>query len=101
MLLAEGDRTQYRLPYYESWGTINVVTDTAQGEHDFNPFVVDVGALGWLFCVKFQHLSWEILAFAPFLDKLTIRKLESRFTADGTLLFFEEIMLQFSVAELD
>ncbi|PPQ82692.1 hypothetical protein CVT25_009422 [Psilocybe cyanescens] len=101
MLPPEGDRTQYRLPYYESWGTINVVTDTAQGEHDFNPFVFDVGALGRLFCVRFQHLSREIPIFAPFLDKLTTRKLESRFTAAEALHFFEEVMLQSLKTELD
>ncbi|KAH9480222.1 hypothetical protein JR316_0006820 [Psilocybe cubensis] len=48
------DRSQFRLPYYKSWGTYNVVSDTAQGEYDFNPFIFDVGALGVIFCRRFQ-----------------------------------------------
>lgn len=48
------DRTQFRLPYHKSWGTINVVADTKQGEYDFNPFVFDVGALGVSLCHSYQ-----------------------------------------------
>lgn len=47
-------RTQCRLPYQESWGTFNDIADTHQGEYDFNPFVLDVGALGVALDRSFQ-----------------------------------------------
>ncbi|PPQ74159.1 hypothetical protein CVT25_012752, partial [Psilocybe cyanescens] len=95
------DRAQYRLPYYESWGTINVVADTEQGEYDFNPFIFDVGALGVSFCHSYQYLTYRVPMFAPFLDRLTTRNLAFRFTASEALSFFEEMVSQLSEAELD
>lgn len=54
MLPPEADRTKYRLPYQRSWGTFNYTMDTAQGEFDYNPFVLDVGILGVRFCSDYQ-----------------------------------------------
>ncbi|PPQ94615.1 hypothetical protein CVT25_011429 [Psilocybe cyanescens] len=71
-------RTQCRLPYQESWGTFNDIADTHQGEYDFNPFVLDVGALGVALDRSFQH-----------------------FTASEALAFFEEMVSQLSDVELD
>ncbi|KAF4619685.1 hypothetical protein D9613_004903 [Agrocybe pediades] len=112
MLPPEVNRSKFRLPFYESWGSFNVTTDTAQGEFDFNPFVTDVGALGVLFCHNYQvraaltiydttcalttclSLSMkpytrEIPILAPFLDRMTTRDLARRFTASEALDFLE------------
>ncbi|PPR07278.1 hypothetical protein CVT26_012438 [Gymnopilus dilepis] len=96
MLPPGSDRTTYRLPYQRSWGTFNWTMDTAQGEFDFNPFVLDVGTMGVVFCTKFQ-----IPFLAPLLDKMTTRFLEKRFTASEALRFFEKMRSQLTKAELD
>lgn len=54
MLSPEMDRVAYRLPYQRSWGSFNLTMDTAQGEFDFNPFVLDVGTMGAEFCTMWQ-----------------------------------------------
>ncbi|PPQ86327.1 LOW QUALITY PROTEIN: hypothetical protein CVT25_005628 [Psilocybe cyanescens] len=95
------DRTKYRLPYHRSWGTINVIGDTAQGEYDFNPFVFDVGALGVHLSFSYQYLTPRVPMFAPFFDRLTTRNLAFRFTASEALSFFEDMVSQLSEAELD
>ena len=61
MLPPGADRTSYRLPYQRSWGTFNTTMDTAQGEFDFNPFVLDVGALGVEFCDHYQACHPTVL----------------------------------------
>ncbi|PPQ88398.1 hypothetical protein CVT25_011277 [Psilocybe cyanescens] len=95
------NRTHFRLPYHRSWGTINVIPDTRQGEYDFNPFVFDVGALGVAFCRTYQYLTPHIPMFAPFLDRLTTRNLAFRFTASEALVFLREMLSQLSAADLD
>ncbi|KAF9562453.1 hypothetical protein CPC08DRAFT_687690 [Agrocybe pediades] len=100
MLPPEVNRSKFRLPYYESWGTFNVTTDTAQGEFDFNPFVMDVGALGVLFCHSYQPYTREIPILAPFLDRMTTRDLAKRFTASEALDFFENMTSQLTEHEL-
>ncbi|KAH9480223.1 hypothetical protein JR316_0006821 [Psilocybe cubensis] len=53
------DRSQFRLPYKKSWGTFNVVNDTAQGEPDFNPFVFDVAELDQEILLE-RDVAWHI-----------------------------------------
>ncbi|KAK0445396.1 hypothetical protein EV421DRAFT_315542 [Armillaria borealis] len=50
--------SECRLPYWKSWdGTNNWwLYDTAQGEHDYDPFAFDVALLGFHLCESFQHL---------------------------------------------
>ncbi|KAF8909771.1 kinase-like domain-containing protein [Gymnopilus junonius] len=101
ILPPEVDRTKYRLPYERSWGTFNYTMDTAQGEFDYNPFVLDVGILGVRFCYDFQHLTGEIPMLAPLLDKMTTRDLDHRFTALEALNFFDELFAQLTKEELE
>jgi hypothetical protein len=55
MLPPDTDRTQYRLPYQESWlGTGFQLHDASQGEFDYDPFAFDVGTLGDVFCSEYQ-----------------------------------------------
>ncbi|KAF8909768.1 hypothetical protein CPB84DRAFT_1765442 [Gymnopilus junonius] len=100
MLPLEGDRTKYRLPYVRSWGTFNCTMDTAQGEFDYNPFVMDVGTMGVRFCKHYQHLTGEIPMLAPLLDRMTTRNLQRRFTAFEALHFFEAMYSQLTEDDL-
>ncbi|KAF8904100.1 hypothetical protein CPB84DRAFT_1823673 [Gymnopilus junonius] len=100
MLSPEMDRMSCRLPYQRSWGSFNRTMDTAQGEFDFNPFVLDVGAMGVEFCSEFQHLCGQVPFLAPLLDKMTTRNLESRFTASEALQFFEDMYSHLTEAEI-
>ncbi|KAG7452869.1 uncharacterized protein BT62DRAFT_32408 [Guyanagaster necrorhizus] len=58
MFLRSASLSECRLPYWKSWdGTNNWhVYDTAQGEHDYDPFAFDVALLGYQFMETFQHL---------------------------------------------
>ncbi|KDR82381.1 hypothetical protein GALMADRAFT_151521 [Galerina marginata CBS 339.88] len=94
------DRTKYRLPYHKSWGTFNTTMDTAQGEIDFNPFVLDVGSLGVMLSSYFRYFSGTLPLLAPLLDKMTTRNLHSRFTASEALHFLEDMYSQLTPAEL-
>ncbi|KDR82383.1 hypothetical protein GALMADRAFT_237664 [Galerina marginata CBS 339.88] len=94
------DRTMYRLPYYRSWGSFNPTMDTAQGELDFNPFVLDVGSLGVMLSVRFQRFTRSLPLLAPLLDKMTTRHLHDRFTASEALQFFEEMRSQLTADEI-
>ncbi|PPR07269.1 hypothetical protein CVT26_012429 [Gymnopilus dilepis] len=94
------DPETFRLPYQRSWGTFNTTMDTAQGEFDFNPFVLDVGALGVEFCTEFQHLCGQVPFLAPLLDKMTTRILGNRFTASEALDYFNKMYAQLTDAEL-
>ncbi|PPQ72391.1 hypothetical protein CVT26_006751 [Gymnopilus dilepis] len=98
---SELDRTTCRLPYYRAWGSFNLVTDVAQGEFDYNPFIFDVGVLGALFCKFAQHLTGNLPMLAPLLDRMTTRELARRFTAVEALRFFEEMKDQLSQHDLD
>ncbi|PPQ80617.1 hypothetical protein CVT25_001646, partial [Psilocybe cyanescens] len=100
MLPPEADRNAFRRPYYESWGTFNLVDDTAAGEFEYNPFVFDVGVMGALMCKRFQHMSRDLPMLAPLLDKMTTWDLNSRFTASEALQFFEERMAELSDEQL-
>ncbi|KAF8869760.1 kinase-like domain-containing protein [Gymnopilus junonius] len=91
MLPPETDKTKYRLPYKRSWGTFNYTNDTTQGEFDFNPFVLDIGALGVRLCWAYQHLAQHIPMLAPLLDKMTTRDLQHRPTASEVLRLFEDL----------
>lgn len=43
-----------RLPYRLSWGTFNLTGDTDAGEFDYNPFAMDVGAVGMTLCQRYN-----------------------------------------------
>ena len=44
-----------RLPHQETWyGAYGQPPDVLQGEYDYNPFALDVGTLGIMFCETFQ-----------------------------------------------
>lgn len=111
-----------RLPCNSFISGGNFAYDTAQGELDFDPFAFDVGALGQLFCFKFQvrpslslgfkselrltsMLNWHqhlapIAPFlAPFLDRMITRDIAKRFTAREALNFLEEFSSQLSSSQ--
>ncbi|PPQ88578.1 hypothetical protein CVT25_009958 [Psilocybe cyanescens] len=90
MLPLEADRNNFRLPYYKSWGTFHLIKDTDAGEFDFNPFIFDVGVMGSLLCIQFQHLSRKLPILAPLLDRMTTWELDRRFTASEALHFYED-----------
>ncbi|KAF8909770.1 kinase-like domain-containing protein [Gymnopilus junonius] len=100
MLAPEADKKKCRLPYRRSWGTFNFTNDTTQGEFDFNPFVLDIGALGVRLCWAYQHMTGEIPLLAPLLDRMTTRDLQRRFTASEALGFFEDMYSQMTQTEL-
>ena len=56
MVPPEIKHEEYTLPYFKAWiGTwIYQPYDNQQGEHEYNPFAYDVGALGMMFCNLFQ-----------------------------------------------
>jgi len=78
----------------------NFAYDIAQGELDYDPFAFDVGALGQLFCFKFQHLTPIAPFLAPFLDRMITRDVAKRFTAREALNFFEDFSSRLSTSEL-
>ncbi|KAH9477401.1 hypothetical protein JR316_0009614 [Psilocybe cubensis] len=95
MLPAGVDRRDFRLPYDRSWGTFNIVYDTAGGECDYDPFAFDVGILGATLCKYHQHLAPVLPLLAPLLDKMTTWDIINRFTASEALQFFEERLAEF------
>ncbi|XP_006455018.1 hypothetical protein AGABI2DRAFT_120971 [Agaricus bisporus var. bisporus H97] len=93
MLPADTDRTQCRLSYKLSWdGTGYQPHDTMQGEFDYNPFAYDVGTLGRVLCMRYQHLTPQIPMLAPFLDRMVTRNIPLRFNAAEALQFFEAML---------
>ncbi|KAF7760601.1 hypothetical protein Agabi119p4_11277 [Agaricus bisporus var. burnettii] len=93
MLPADTDRTQCRLSYKLSWdGTGYQPHDTVQGEFDYNPFAYDVGTLGRVLCMRYQHLTPQIPMLAPFLDRMVTRNIPLRFNAAEALQFFEAML---------
>ncbi|PPR07282.1 LOW QUALITY PROTEIN: hypothetical protein CVT26_012442 [Gymnopilus dilepis] len=77
MLPPGADRMSYRLPYQRSWGTFNTTM------------------------ILLKHLCGQIPFLAPLLDKMTTRHLESRFTAQEALQFFEQMYYQLCESELN
>ncbi|KAF7760598.1 hypothetical protein Agabi119p4_11274 [Agaricus bisporus var. burnettii] len=93
MLPADTDRVRCRLSYKLSWdGSGRQPHDTMQGEFDYNPFAYDVGTLGRVLCVRYQHLTLQIPMLAPFLDRMVTRNIPLRFNALEALQFFEAIL---------
>ncbi|XP_006455020.1 hypothetical protein AGABI2DRAFT_180241 [Agaricus bisporus var. bisporus H97] len=93
MLPADTDRVRCRLSYKLSWdGSGRQPHDTMQGEFDYNPFAYDVGTLGRVLCVRYQHLTLQIPMLAPFLDRMVTRNIPLRFNASEALQFFEAIL---------
>ncbi|PPQ80618.1 hypothetical protein CVT25_001647, partial [Psilocybe cyanescens] len=93
MLSADANVKECRLPYHRSWGTFNIVDDTASGEFDYSPFILDVGVLGARLAESYQHLTRLIPMLAPLFDMMTHWDLDRRFTAYEALQFFEEHIL--------
>ncbi|KAG6809441.1 hypothetical protein H0H92_000251, partial [Tricholoma furcatifolium] len=94
---------QCRLPYYESWkGTVGLIPpDTWSGELDFDPFALDVGALGMIFSLYYDHLTLEVPMLAPLFDKMLTHDIPRRFTAEQALHFLEsEVYPRTSLAQL-
>ncbi|SJL04409.1 uncharacterized protein ARMOST_07775 [Armillaria ostoyae] len=93
MFPPDAPRSECRLPYWNSWdGTNNwAVKDTAQGEHDYDPFAFDVTLLGFQFCQSFQHLPPYAPFLAPLLDMMVTHDYKRRFTASEALKFFEDM----------
>ncbi|KAK0445394.1 kinase-like domain-containing protein [Armillaria borealis] len=67
------------------------VKDTAQGEHDYDPFTFDVALPGFQFCQSFQHLPPYAPCLAPLLDMMVTHDYKRRFTASEALKFFEDM----------
>ncbi|PPQ82543.1 hypothetical protein CVT25_007152 [Psilocybe cyanescens] len=94
------DKKDFRLPAYKSWGSFNVSNDTAAGEHDYNPFILDVGSMGVYLCQNYQHMTDLLPILAPLLDMMTCWDLRRRFTASEALQFLEDRMAEISEADL-
>ncbi|EKM77482.1 hypothetical protein AGABI1DRAFT_108013 [Agaricus bisporus var. burnettii JB137-S8] len=91
------DRARCRLSYKLAWdGSGYQPHDTMQGEIDYNPFAYDVGMLGRVLCMRFQHLAPQIPMLAPFLDKMVTRNIPLRFNAAQALQFFEAFLPEIS-----
>ncbi|KAH9477431.1 hypothetical protein JR316_0009644 [Psilocybe cubensis] len=101
MLAPDADRTKFRLPYQRFLGTNNVSNDTAAGEHDYSPFVGDVGALGVSLCFEYQCRTKYLPVLAPLLDMMTTWDLKRRFTAAEALKFFEQSLSEMTQKELE
>ncbi|SJL04410.1 uncharacterized protein ARMOST_07776 [Armillaria ostoyae] len=96
--------SECRLPYWKSWdGTNNWwLYDTAQGEHDYDPFAFDVALLGFhLSESSLQHLPPYAPFVAPLLDMMVHQDAKKRFTAREALQFFDDMYPQLSEAELE
>ncbi|KAF7760335.1 hypothetical protein Agabi119p4_11011 [Agaricus bisporus var. burnettii] len=102
MLPADTNRAQCRLSYKLAWdGSGYQPDDTMQGEFDYNPFAYDVGMLGRVLCVDYQHLAPQIPMLAPFLDRMVTRNIPLRFNAAQALQFFEAFLPEISEEVLD
>ncbi|KAF7760600.1 hypothetical protein Agabi119p4_11276 [Agaricus bisporus var. burnettii] len=102
MLPADTDRVRCRLSYRLAWdGSGYQPDDTMQGEFDYNPFAYDVGMLGRVLCVDYQHLVPQIPMLAPFLDRMVTRNIPLRFNAAQALQFFEAFLPEISEEVLD
>ncbi|KIJ56991.1 hypothetical protein M422DRAFT_773713 [Sphaerobolus stellatus SS14] len=66
--------------------------DVAQGELDYDPFVMEMGNLGILLARYFQLSVVQVPLLAPFFDGLLTDNLSKRFTAPQALAFFENVM---------
>ncbi|KAF9003278.1 kinase-like domain-containing protein [Cyathus striatus] len=91
---------QCRLPYWESWAGTHFISDTSQGEFDFDPFAYDVGIMGAVFACLFQHLIPHAPMLAPLLDKMVTRNIQDRFTACQALQFLEEMRAELTEQQL-
>ncbi|KAH6918532.1 hypothetical protein BKA70DRAFT_19754 [Coprinopsis sp. MPI-PUGE-AT-0042] len=62
IMLPEGvDRSRYRLPWHMAahWGSY-FIEDVSQGELVYDPFAWDVGVMGSLICMRYQHLATRL-----------------------------------------
>ncbi|KAH9477423.1 hypothetical protein JR316_0009636 [Psilocybe cubensis] len=90
MLPADVDRSKFRLPYEKGFRRYPTIKDMQTGPFDYNPFVQDVGAMGAMLCLNFQHLSLHLPLLAPLFDGMTTWELDKRFTASEALQFFND-----------
>ncbi|KAF5325843.1 hypothetical protein D9611_000487 [Ephemerocybe angulata] len=87
------DPKTFRLPYDMTWeGTCFEIPDVWQGELDYDPFAYDVGILGHMFSVNYQHLCSDLYLLAPLIDGMTTKTIQKRFTADQALEFLDASM---------
>lgn len=83
-------RKGFRLPYNMTWeGTYFNVPDVSAGELDYDPFAYDVGVLGYLLSLDYQHLCPDLHLLAPLIDGMTTRTIRKRFTANQALEFLK------------
>ncbi|KAF9000487.1 hypothetical protein BDQ17DRAFT_1427171 [Cyathus striatus] len=94
------NQVKYRLPYNESFAGSFFISDTAQGEFEYDPFAFEVGALGATFSSHITPYIPVIPMFAPLIDKMITRNIRDRFTAPEALQFFEQMQSQLTEAQL-
>ncbi|GJJ07972.1 hypothetical protein Clacol_002179 [Clathrus columnatus] len=82
-----------RLPSGRSFEVLLIILpyDVAQGELDYDPYKFEMCCLGIVLCQMFQNCIPFAHFLAPFLDLLITHRLESRFTSQEALRFFEEM----------
>ncbi|KAF9018094.1 kinase-like protein [Hymenopellis radicata] len=91
MFPASATHASYRLPRKGGFfASLNAPTDLSQGEYDYEPFAFDVGCLGIMFSIFFQHLTPFAPILAPLIDGMETWDVRARFTAEEALQFFEK-----------